>query len=435
MYKKLIILFTIICLGRSFANSQQIVITIPANPPANTSSWATSTPPFSITVTGTAQLAETNMLVFIKSASGNVVCGSNQAAAAQPTNIRPGQPKAWVGNNALALLGDNCVLPTGSYQLCVQIFGLKQDASGTKPIIEKCVPFEIRSVECTAPTPISPAHQKKFTISELIKPIIFRWTPLVMANKGIVVYRLIVWEVEDGQTAYEALYNNLPILTQDVKGTTQYIAPPSTFEKRTATYVWRVIALDREGNLICKNAYSEPTQFSVEEPPISDPTTPVDSSSQQKDSCCANKIDIKTKTVAVSPANMAAIAQSFNISPINIKYISAEIVSVKESVSDTSCMKCATHEDWIYNFVSHNTTAWNSGPAMNASPVNGSTYYPSKLIEWHCNQQGNLQFKFKIPLPENHSGCIRKSTICIRYKFVDINCITCEKIICYDLTN
>ena len=175
MYKKLIILFTIICLGRSFANSQQIVITIPANPPANTSSWATSTPPFSITVTGTAQLAETNMLVFIKSASGNVVCGSNQAAAAQPTNIRPGQPKAWVGNNALALLGDNCVLPTGSYQLCVQIFGLKQDASGTKPIIEKCVPFEIRSVECTAPTPISPAHQKKFTISELKQNCLMRF--------------------------------------------------------------------------------------------------------------------------------------------------------------------------------------------------------------------------------------------------------------------
>ena len=415
-------------------NGQNIVISLPANPPANTANWATGTPPFSITVTGTAQLAESNILVYIKSGTGKIICGTNQPSAAQPTNIRPGAPKAWVGQAALSLLGDGCVLPTGSYELCVQIFGLKQ-AGADRPIIEKCIPFEIRAIECTPPTNMSPAHEKQFALAEIAKPIIFRWTPLIMANKGLVTYRLMVWEREEGQTAYEALYNNLPIITQDIKGTTQYIAPSSAFEKRAATYVWRVIALDREGNLICKTAYSEPTQFSVIVPTIINPTPTQDSTPAQKDSCCASIIVEKTKSVSISPANVAAITQNFNITPINIKYLSAEIISIKETTVDTACMKCATHEDWIYNFISHNTAAWNSGTAWNASPVSGSTYYPSKWIEWHCNQQGDVQFKFKIPLPENHTGCSRKSTICIRYKFIDINCVTCEKIICYDISN
>lgn len=415
--------------------AQNINISLPASLPANTANWATGVPPFSITVSGTNSLAESNILVFIKSGSGSVVCGSNQPSAAQPTNIRPGTPKAWVGNAALALLGDNCQLPAGSYELCVQIFGLKQDATGAQPTVEKCMPFEIKTLECTPPTHISPAHEKTFTVTELIKPVTFRWTPLVMANKGLITYRLWVWEIEEGQTAYEALYNNFPIINTDIKGTTQYIAPASSFEKRNANYVWRVVALDREGNLICKTAYSEPTLFSVVEPTVVTPEPPKDSSNQQQDSCCASKIIEKTKTVSISPANVAAVSQSFNITPINIKYLSAEIVSVKETAIDTACMKCAAHEDWIYNFISHNTAAWNSGTAWNASPVNGSTYYPSKYIEWHCNQQGDVQFKFKISLPENNTGCSRKSTICIRYKFIDINCVTCEKIICYDVTN
>lgn len=430
-------LFIALCLfaHSSISVAQSITIGLPQPPPGNTANWATSVPPFSITVNGTNALAESNILVFIKSGSGTVVCGSNQPSAAQPTNIRPGAPKAWVGNAALALLGNNCELPPGSYELCVQIFGLKQDAAGAQPTVEKCMPFEIRTLECTPPTHISPGHEKQFATTELIKPIIFRWTPLVMANKGLVVYRLTVWEIEEGQTAYEALYNNYPIINTDIKGTTQYIAPSSSFEKRKANYVWRVVALDREGNLMCKTAYSEPTLFSVDEPPVTTPEPPKDSSNQQQDSCCASKIIEKTKAATISPANVAAIAQSFNITPINIKYLSAEIISVKETAMDTACMKCATNEDWVYNFISHNTAAWNSGTAWNASPVNGSTYYPSKLIEWHCNQQGDVQFKFKISLPENNSGCSRKSTVCIRYKFIDVNCITCEKIICYDLTN
>lgn len=414
--------------------AQNIVITLPPNPPANTANWATGGNIFSITITGTAALAESNILVFIKTSSGQLVCGTNQPAAVQPTNIKPGAPKTWVGQSAISLMGDNCMLRTGSYELCVQVFSLK-NREGQTGKIEKCVPFEIREQECSSPNNVSPANAHSFWVADLIRPVTFSWTPIILAGKGIVTYRLLVWEVEEGQTIYEALYNNYPILSKDIKGATRFITPPGTFEKRPAKYVWRVIALDENERPLCKNAQSEPTYFLVNEQNVITPSQTKDSSQNNTDTCCTNKIIDKGKNVNIIPANVAAIEQNFNITPVNIKYVSAEIVSVKESAVDTACMKCATHENWIYNFISQNTTSWNSGTAMNASPINGSSYYPSKLIEWHCNKQGDIKFKLKIPLPENKSGCKRTSTICIRYKFVDVDCRSCEQIICYDITN
>lgn len=170
-------------------------------------------------------------------------------------------------------------------------------------------------------------------------------------------------------------------------------------------------------------------------PIVTSPIPVKDSTPQKSDSCCANKIIDKGKTTSVSPVNVAAIIQKFNISPINIKYVTAEIVSVKESAVDTSCMKCAVHENWIYNFISPSTSKWNTDPNLNGSPVNSSGYLPAKMLEWYCNKQGDIQFQFKIPLPENKTGCTRKSTICIRYRFTDANCVNCEQIICYDFNN
>lgn len=414
--------------------AQNISISLPPNPPANTANWASGGNMFTITVSGTAALAESRILVFIKTGSGQVVCGSNQPTTAQPTNIKPGAPKAWAGQAALSLLGDNCVLPNGSFELCVQIIPIKNQGRNTETI-ERCMPFEIRPVECSPPNNVRPAHEQNLKLTDILKPVTFIWTPLVINTKGLVTYRLMLWEVEVGQTPFEALYNNYPLIIKDIKGTTRYITPPNTFERRNSKYVWRVTAINDNERLVCRNAQSEPTVFTIDLPEAVTPEESKDSTPIKNDSCCTNKIVETGNTIAVSLANTASISQQFNISPTNIKYITAEIVSIKESTIDTACMKCATHEDWIYNFISPNTAAWNGGTAWNASPVNNSTYYPSKMIEWHCNQQGNLDFKFKIPLPENQSGCNRKSTICIRYKFTDANCVSCEKIICYDISN
>jgi hypothetical protein len=148
--------------------------------------------------------------------------------------------------------------------------------------------------------------------------------------------------------------------------------------------------------------------------------------------CCDAVINRLTNTVNVIPGDILKITEEFNITPTNIKYVTAEIISVEEAPIDTSCMQCNTKESWAYQFISHNTSAWNSGMAMNATPVNSNSYYPAKMVEWFCNQQGIIKFNFKIALPGTATGCKRKGKVCIRYRFTDTDCKTCERIYCYN---
>ncbi len=653
------------------ANGQNpsIIITLPSNPPANTAQWGTGTAVFNIIVSGSnmALLYESSVLVTIKS-GGALKCGSYTASTAPSSNINNNAPKSWIGNAAEGLLGQDCILPPGSYELCVQFYGNKNALRNTL-LLEKCVPFSIpeKSQELCSPSlNINPANLKIFTDIDLLKPITFNWSPVISSYRGIITYQLTVWEVEDGQTNAQAIYNNQPVVQEEVKGQTRYTARPGIFEKRDAQYVWRVIAVDEEGKPICKNSQSEPTNFSIKIPekpevkttlntacgngdfesgildptewsagytkisgnnstfsppfnnimqpangnPIDAPintgcgnqanenhhvivsvgfdptiptlnrvppsmisnkyalrlgnncpgcgterilkhfivtaantsyqfmyalvfqaphslaqnpslwvrvydatntpvtgivyldplsTSPMDravsdpanpywqtyngilyrdwacaridlsslvgqaitveiltndcaqcghygygyfdnfcigcSNNPPPTDCCSDIIKTVSDNTTLLPGNIVNIEQQFNISPQNIKKVTAEIVSVEEVPIDTACMKCIANENWIYQFISQNTTSWNSGTALNASPVNSTGYYPARMVEWYCNQQGNIKFEFKIALPGTANGCSRKSKICIRYSFTDINCKTCEKIICYSVTS
>ena len=431
-YKSFITFFLI--MSSVMVHGQSIIINLPANPSPDISSWATSSSPFIINISGTTALGESRMLVFIKSLSGQVVCGTNQASMAMDSNIKPGAPRVWAGQSAIALLGDGCKLSSGSYELCVQLFSIKNREAGM-PDLERCVPFEIRDVQCSPPNNVTPSDEYKLSATDILKPITFRWSPFVMQNMKMITYNLMVWEVEEGQTPYEALYNNLPLIDENIKNSTTYILRQGIIENRTSTYVWRVRAVDKEGKPLCDNAQSEPTIFNIEipeeTPVIID--EPVKTRSTEDD-CCTSDIIDKGNTLNINSANVAEIAQKFNITPSNIRRVSVEIVSVKENISG-SCDECSDNENWLYKFISHNTTSWNNEPALNASPVNGSSYYPSNLIEWHCNKQGDLKFDLKIALPNKQSGCTRDITICLRFKFTDEECNVCEEIICYDLNN
>lgn len=415
-------------------HGQSIIINLPANPSPDISSWAKGTSPFIINISGTADFGESRMLVFIRSSSGQIVCGTNQSAMAMSTDIKPGAPRVWAGQSAIALLGDGCTLSSGSYELCVQLFSIK-NREGAMADVERCVPFEIRDVECSPPNNVTPSDEHTFTTTDILKPITFRWSPFVMQNQKMITYNLMVWEVEEGQTPYEALYNNLPVVDENVKNSTTYITRPGMIENWTSVYVWRVRPVDEEGNSLCDNAQSEPTIFNIEIPD----ETPIkidedDKTSSSDDNCCTNEIIDKGNTISVSSANVADIEQKFNITPSNIRRVSVEIVSVNEKRSG-SCDECSDNESWIYKFISHNTTSWNNEPALNASPVNGSSYYPSNLIEWYCDKQGDIKFDLKIALPDKQSDCNRSVNICLRFKFTDEDCTVCEEIICYELKN
>ena len=255
----------------TFAQGVNIGITLPANPPANTASWGQGSAIFNITATGNmTPLINSNMLVFIKSGSA-VICGSSNVASAQPSNIISNAPKTWSGNNAASLLGQNCILPAGQYEICVQFYGY--GAVGTvqqerRLLAEKCKPFIIVDKEqqqtiCSPPNNINPANNKIFTENDIAKTITFNWSPLVKPQSNNITYHLLVWEVEDGQSNTQAMYSNLTVIDKIITAQTRYVALPNTFEKREGLYVWRVIAEDENGKPLCDNAKSEPTNFKV----------------------------------------------------------------------------------------------------------------------------------------------------------------------------
>jgi hypothetical protein len=592
------------------------------------------------------------LVIQIRNGSG-VVCGNslNSIITLDNFTIRNFPAAQLVG-----YLGQCPNLPPGTYSLCIRFY----DDDKVAVSREVCKDFTVtgESTTCSPPVNITPSNRKVFQEKDLLTPIVFSWTPVMPFDRNLVTYKLTVWEVEEGQTNVQAIYNNLPVLEQDVRGQTRYTARPGFFERRNATYVWRVIAVNRDGQPICKTAQSEPTVFSTEviekennlntpcgngdfesgvldpsewsagytkisgnnstfSPPfnttmqpangnpidaplntgcgnqanenhhvivsagfdptvptlsrvppsiipnkyalrlgnncpgygterivkrfmvtaadtiyrfmyalvfqaphsltdnpslwvrvfnagnmavpgivyldplsnapmdraVSDPANPywqsyngilyrdwacarinlsslvgqvvtieiltndcaqgahygygyfdnfcVGCKNSPPPDCCSNVIKLISNQVTKIPNDILTINQQFSISPVNIKQVTAEIISVTEDPIDTSCMQCNGKEAWAYQFISHNTESWNSGAALNATPVSSGSYYPARMIEWNCNQQGNLSLNLRISLPGTRNGCIRKGRICIRYRFTDTDCKTCEKIICY----
>ncbi|HYD22015.1 MAG TPA: hypothetical protein VEB40_11115 [Flavipsychrobacter sp.] len=153
---------------------------------------------------------------------------------------------------------------------------------------------------------------------------------------------------------------------------------------------------------------------------------------------CVDSMQIKPGNQAIKDIgnNMAQINQTFSITPTNIQNVTAEIVFVSDSVNNEACRECDKQPNNVYHFSGTNTISWNSGSAINASSINSSQNFPSKVIAWQCNNQGNLDINLNIGLPAlaDLSCCSMVSTICIRYSFTDKNCKTCDVVVCYTVT-
>ena len=163
-----------------------ITISLPPNPDASFTKMGNGTLMLSITASAKQvngridpRLESSNILVTIKK-GGAKICGSYTSSSAPSANFNS-PTKVWSGNNAVSLLGQDCTLPPGDYEFCVQFF-----AAGPVGIIpiseEKCKSFTIRPVEqqnYQAPQAISPTDGTILKEIDLKKSINFRWTPMV----------------------------------------------------------------------------------------------------------------------------------------------------------------------------------------------------------------------------------------------------------------
>lgn len=148
------------------------------------------------------------------------------------------------------------MLPAGTYEYCVDIIG---SPSGQSLIAEPiCRGFLLTTYEPA--TLLQPEDKSALTDND--RPM-FRWTPVIPTPPGGVEYRVMVFEVLDGQRTMQAFRSNRPILDRSVRNTTQLLWPVEfQLPTRVNEYVWTVRALDEKGKPIGENdGYAQPFSF------------------------------------------------------------------------------------------------------------------------------------------------------------------------------
>lgn len=128
--KKIFWFFLLICSINLSAQNYPITsinISLPANPDANTARWGSSTSTLTITANARTvngkiddRVRDGRILVTIRKESSKV-CGTNTSNTAPSANFNT-STKVWSGANAVSLLAQECLLPSGDYELCVQFF-------------------------------------------------------------------------------------------------------------------------------------------------------------------------------------------------------------------------------------------------------------------------------------------------------------------------
>jgi hypothetical protein len=264
--QSLLLALCITLLASAQINQVNIVnFTVKNTLPANIDNWLNTPGALLLTaqkVPG-ARLLEPRLVIQVKS-GGAVICGNN------PGTARPVDPFDVRTFNTADLTGilTNCrELKEGTYSICVQFFNVDKVAISR----EVCKEFRVEgaAVDYAPPTLITPDNGKKFTVTELQRPVIFRWTPLVPKPKEPVTYKLRVWQLMQGQNGAQAMKANQPIVAKDVDNNTQVTItnlltgpckPPYLCD-----FIWNVQAVNRSGKPIGRNnGTSEPYSFKVQ---------------------------------------------------------------------------------------------------------------------------------------------------------------------------
>ena len=250
------------------------------------------------------------LVVQIKS-GGAVICGNSSAGGMQVDNF---QTRTFNAAELTGALMGCKELKEGNYSICVQFFnGERKEVSQ-----EVCKEFRVetpKETDFAPPTLIVPANENKFPKKDILKPITFRWTPLVPKPRDPVTYRLRVWQLMQGQNGMQAMQANQPIVTKDVDNITQAIVtniltgpcrPPYLCD-----FIWSVQALNKEGKPMGRNnGTSEPFVFKIADDNINTKIDSVDVS------CCINgkqNIYIKISNLHLSnPAQVTAIKYRVN---------------------------------------------------------------------------------------------------------------------------
>lgn len=112
-------------------------------------------------------------------------------------------------------------LPADNYQICVQLVRPPDFVPFSE---ERCRNFNLAAAQL--PILLKPYNEEVINYDLAKTAVIFRWSPVVPTPKFVATYKLMMFEVLPHQNPVQAMRSNFPILTQEVRGTTQYIWQP-----------------------------------------------------------------------------------------------------------------------------------------------------------------------------------------------------------------
>jgi hypothetical protein len=283
------------------------------------------------------------LVLQIKS-GGSVVCGNNVSTGLPVDNFTT---RTFSTGELTGLLSGCHDLKDGSYSMCAQFYNIDRVPISN----EICKEFTVESpkeIDYAPPTLITPENGKKFTSKEMLKPVMFRWTPLVPKPKESVTYRLRVWQLMEGQNGNQAMRTNQPIVSKDVDNLNQAVVtniyngpckPPYLCD-----FIWNVQAVNREGKPMGRNSgTSEPYTFSIMN---NDIDIQIDSTFV---GCCANGVQtvyIKIKNNLPTPVKITQVKiDKVNGTPVSLPVTGLSpgvpvIIAGSGSQAFTGTIKC-----------------------------------------------------------------------------------------------
>ena len=135
-------------------------------------------------------------------------------------------------------------LPSGKYQLCIQLINTKGAELMKSPVCR-----QFMQPVYQLPYLLSPNDKMWLDANVAQSVITFRWSHIVPIPPERVHYRLQVFEVLENQQPVQALRSNQPILNVELMNTTQYFWRPQLSLKDSLghVFIWTIQSLDSKG--------------------------------------------------------------------------------------------------------------------------------------------------------------------------------------------
>ncbi len=232
MKKILLLILTATILQHSIAQVNTNLVLSP-NPPASLIQWSISRETLTFIVFPSAQgiRGEYKIKTEIKLSDGTVIGKtdlnksktytlSSATTIFNAADVVPLESMIFTGKHKTSLEKTGKLL-ADNYEICVQLVRPPDFA----PFSEiKCKSFYLAATQL--PILMKPYNEEVLDYDIAKTTIIFRWTPVVPTPKALVTYKIMVFEVLQNQNPVQAVRSNFPILTEEVRGVTQYIWQP-----------------------------------------------------------------------------------------------------------------------------------------------------------------------------------------------------------------